>query len=60
MPFPFADSEELLLNNIENFNEVRYNHALGKYVSLLGMKEDGMACEKVVSEINKIICHTQE
>lgn len=61
MPFPFAETEEQLLNNIAGFNEESYSLALNKYWDFLGMKEDGKACERVAKEINKIICHhTQE
>lgn len=57
LPFPFAEKEELLLGNIAMFDERKYSLVLNVYWYFLGKKEEGKACERVVIEIDKIICH---
>ena len=57
LPFPFAEKEEHLLGNIAMFDYRKYSLVLNAYWYFLGMKEEGKACERVVIEIDKIICH---
>ena len=61
MPFMFSETEEQLLSNIRNFDGKKYSMAVDKYWKLLGIKENGTACQAVFNEINKMLWHhTQE
>ena len=61
MPFMFSETEEQLLSNIRNFDGRKYSMAVDKYWKLLGIKENGTACQAVFNEINKMLWHhTQE
>jgi CDP-glycerol glycerophosphotransferase len=45
-PFPVAETNEQLIENINNFNEEKYKQAVGKHHADLGSYENGTACEQ--------------
>lgn len=48
LPFPFAESEEQLIDNIASFDYDEYIHSLDKFQSeIWGLDEDGHACERL-------------
>lgn len=54
MPFPFSDTQEKLIENVELFNEIEYRNKLKEYNLFLGIKEKGNACEQVYEYLKKI------
>lgn len=48
LPFPFAESEEKLINNVLSFDFDKYNRSLYKFQDeIWGLDEDGYACERL-------------
>jgi len=56
LPFPFANSEEQLINNINCFNYDKYCLLLEKFQNeVWGLDEDGHACERLYDWMKKQI-----
>lgn len=56
LPFPFAESEEQLINNIVSFDFDKYNHSLDNFQNeIWGIDEDGHACERLYNWMKKQI-----
>lgn len=57
LPFPFADNNDELINNIRNYNYKSYEEKLTRFHDSLGLLEDGNACERayniIMEEIEK-------
>lgn len=48
LPFPVAESEEQLINNISLFSTDSYNESLDRFINeIWGLDEDGQACERL-------------
>lgn len=52
-PFPVASNNDELINNLSNFNELKYNADVRAHHKLLGNFETGQATESVVKYIVK-------
>lgn len=53
MPFPFANSQEMLFQNVLNFDEDHYKNALKQYFDEVGLIQTNHSSEQVCSLINK-------
>ena len=54
-PFPISHSEEELINNIRNFDEVEYQNDVNKFLGKYGYYDDGYAAKKVVDVIESLL-----
>lgn len=54
-PFPMANTNSELVNNIKNFNIEVYQECVSKFLEERGCWEDGHAAEKIVLKIKEII-----
>lgn len=55
LPFPLAETNAELINNILYFNEIEYNDGLKKLYIEFGIHEDGRAAKRIVERIAKVI-----
>ena len=55
LPFPFAENNDELMDNIENFDETNYKNSLTAFFGPLNVCENGDACKKVKLFIDEII-----
>lgn len=55
IPFPLADNFELLLWNINNFDEFKYNQKRTRFLEAIGNVDDGHATERVCDFIYSIV-----
>ncbi len=53
LPFPFAENMDELIANIQGFHQKEYERKLEEYFELVGLKESGVAAERIVTEIVK-------
>ena len=51
LPFPEADNIQVLLRNIENFSQSKFDHDLRMFQQRIGNKEDGRASEIIARDI---------
>ena len=51
LPFPFAETNSKLIENIKNFNNEKYQKELKKYFEKVGLKESGNAAKKIADII---------
>lgn len=54
-PFPIAETDKELVNNILTFNEEKYQSDLEKFLIDKGSVEDGYACKRTVEKIHEIM-----
>ena len=54
LPFPIADSNEILFNNIRIFDENGYQKAVKMFLDKVGMKEPGTAAKQIVDILEKV------
>lgn len=55
LPFPIAETESDLFNNIHEFNQEEYENAMEAFMKPLGVFEDGHASERVADFIKEIL-----
>lgn len=55
LPFPIAETNEQLVQNIESFEHTSYKTKLGSFMDKYGVHEDGHASERAAKFINDII-----
>lgn len=55
LPFPIAESNEKLVHNIENFDQVEYEKKLDAFMEKYGVHEDGHASERAAEFISGLI-----
>lgn len=55
LPFPIAESNEELIQNIENFDRVEYERKLEAFMDKYGVHEDGHASERAAEFISGLI-----
>ena len=46
LPFPFAETQQALLENIQSFDKAAYDAALDAFLRIMDTREDGHACER--------------
>ena len=51
LPFPFAETNSKLIENIKDFNNEKYQKELKKYFEKVGLKESGNAAQKITDII---------
>lgn len=55
LPYPFAETEEQLLDNIKSFDELKYKERLQKFHREVGLMEDGKASRRAVKIIEELL-----
>lgn len=58
-PFPIAENNMQMVNNIENFDTTEYLARVEKFLSEKGCIEDGHASARIVDFIESLINHTE-
>lgn len=54
-PFPVAENNEMLLNNVRQFDDVAYHEKVEAFLQDKGCIEDGHAAERVVEKLKEIM-----
>ena len=57
LPFPTSETNDVLINNILNFNHEKYIDDLICFWDSVGMITEGNASHKTAKLINKIMCN---
>ncbi|MCM1154890.1 MAG: CDP-glycerol glycerophosphotransferase family protein [Roseburia sp.] len=55
LPFPIAETNEQLLQNIESFGQLEYENELNHFMNEYGVHEDGHASERAARFINDLL-----
>lgn len=59
LPFPIAETNEQLIENIKNFDQIQYIKKLHKIYEKYGLCEKGNSCQKII-EMMDILCEEKK